>query len=343
MASSCLRVFAPSSSRSLSIVKNARTWAKRGLHTRRELPYPTEGGVGKFLPPSALKTLVEYQDGLLARLDEELQTDPRAEKHSSVAQIAINYATLKERVLGFNYAVLALNNSFFLDQLSPPPQDRKLSSHEDKISPELTQKIAEHYGDLTHLKSTFSAAALGMFSNGWVWLVADQDGNLGVLPTFGPSTLLVRMRRNMHYNVDSGVLGEDPAVALHNSLPTAYNAPFSSSASGGPAFPTSPFQARSLHTTSRRALPFGEELLGEYDQELDYADPKKGGLLSVGSTLYPLLCLSVYEHAWMSGGYGVWGKEAWLKEFWSVVDWSKVSRAYANVKPSVTSPGSRYR
>lgn len=74
MASSCLRVFAPSSSRSLSIVNNARTWAKRGLHTRRELPYPTEGGVGKFLPPSALKTLVEYQDGLLARLDEELQS-----------------------------------------------------------------------------------------------------------------------------------------------------------------------------------------------------------------------------------------------------------------------------
>jgi len=41
---------------------------------RKQLPYPVEGGLGKFLPPDALKTLVEYQDGLLERLDQELQS-----------------------------------------------------------------------------------------------------------------------------------------------------------------------------------------------------------------------------------------------------------------------------
>lgn len=45
----------------------------------------------------------------------------------------------------------------------------------------------------------------------------------------------------------------------------------------------------------------------------------------VGQSIYPLLCLSVHEHAWMAAGRGVWGKEEYLKHFWSVVDWRKIS------------------
>jgi len=48
----------------------------------------------------------------------------------------------------------------------------------------------------------------------------------------------------------------------------------------------------------------------------------------VGDVIYPLFCLPVYEHAWMSAGFGVWGKEDWLKEFWTVLDWGKVSMAF---------------
>ena len=44
------------------------------MHQRKPLPYPVEGGLGKFLPPDALKTLVEYQDGLLERLNQELRS-----------------------------------------------------------------------------------------------------------------------------------------------------------------------------------------------------------------------------------------------------------------------------
>ena len=47
-----------------------------------------------------------------------------------------------------------------------------------------------------------------------------------------------------------------------------------------------------------------------------------------GDDLSPLMCLSVHEHAWMSAGLGVWGKEEYLKRFWSVVDWRKVSDVY---------------
>lgn len=49
---------------------------------------------------------------------------------------------------------------------------------------------------------------------------------------------------------------------------------------------------------------------------------------TVGDDLSPLMCLSVHEHAWMSAGLGVWGKEEYLRRFWSVVDWRKVSDVY---------------
>ena len=49
---------------------------------------------------------------------------------------------------------------------------------------------------------------------------------------------------------------------------------------------------------------------------------------SAGDDLSPLMYFSVHEHAWMSAGLGVWGKEEYLKRFWSVVDWRKVSNVY---------------
>jgi superoxide dismutase, Fe-Mn family len=53
--------------------------------------------------------------------------------------------------------------------------------------------------------------------------------------------------------------------------------------------------------------------------------------LNTGEVLYPLFCISVHEHAWLSAGFGVWGKEEWLKKFWSVLDWKKVSNSYDTI------------
>jgi len=52
---------------------------------------------------------------------------------------------------------------------------------------------------------------------------------------------------------------------------------------------------------------------------------------NVADCLYPLFCLPTYEHAWLSAGFGVWGKEDWLKEFWTVLDWEKISKTYADI------------
>lgn len=54
-----------------------RQWRKasssRLLHTRRTLEYPIENGVGNFLTPQGLQTLLEWQDGLLERLNESVK------------------------------------------------------------------------------------------------------------------------------------------------------------------------------------------------------------------------------------------------------------------------------
>jgi Fe-Mn family superoxide dismutase len=206
----------------------------------------------------------------------------------------------------------------------------------------LYNQIEVNYGDLTHLKSTFSAAAMGIFSNGWIWLVSDDVGNLGILPTIGPSTLLVRSRTNMHYDPSLAVLGEDSARHAHatsapqlpgGEWPSAPpRSPASGLGGGKPSFRPFDYQSRTIHTT--RALSMFElpastnNIHGEPSELAERQQRAKSNIMTVGKTLFPLFVVPVYEHAWMSAGYGVWGKEAWLREFWAVLDWSKVSNAY---------------
>jgi len=62
--------------RVVSLPKPTRFICQQGvkrLHTLKPLPYPIERGLGKFLPPQALKVLqFEYQNGLLERLNEQI-------------------------------------------------------------------------------------------------------------------------------------------------------------------------------------------------------------------------------------------------------------------------------
>jgi Fe-Mn family superoxide dismutase len=59
----------------------------------------------------------------------------------------------------------------------------------------LLVEIRRQHGGLDQLKSTFSAAALGLTGSGYIWFVTDGYGSTAVLPTFGTGTLLVRSRR----------------------------------------------------------------------------------------------------------------------------------------------------
>lgn len=105
----------------------------RSLHVRRELPYPTDKGLGEFLPPAAVRTIVEWQDGLLERLNEQVKgafwsvsvtgtgsmISPAGTKLATktVLQTMLDTATDKSKTRAFDLASLALNNSFFMDYL----------------------------------------------------------------------------------------------------------------------------------------------------------------------------------------------------------------------------------
>lgn len=76
------------------------------------------------------------------------------------------------------------------------------------MSSHLASAIRAQYGSLVQLKSTFSSAVTGMFTNGYVWFVTDMNGNTGIVPTFGPGTLLIRSRTYMGHSKNL-VLGEN--------------------------------------------------------------------------------------------------------------------------------------
>ncbi|KAH9017512.1 hypothetical protein EDB84DRAFT_1521829 [Lactarius hengduanensis] len=116
----------------------------------------------------------------------------------SVAQIVISTAPHESQTLAFNYASLALNNSFFLHHLKPPTAPArnhesvllgKPLSHERTHTHTLASVIAAQLGSLADLKTYVAAAAQGTNSGGgaggFVWLVTDALGRLGVVATYG--------------------------------------------------------------------------------------------------------------------------------------------------------------
>lgn len=69
-------------------------------------------------------------------------------------------------------------------------------------------------------------------------------------------------------------------------------------------------------------------------------DPlKRDTMAKLGNKLYPLMCVSVHEHAWVGSGYGVWGKEEYMKRYWNVVNWAHVTELYSkcSVDPTLLS------
>ncbi|KAJ3723425.1 hypothetical protein C8R42DRAFT_36936 [Lentinula raphanica] len=389
------RIKAASASKSLVA---CTTSGARTLHTVKGLPYDVNKGLGDFLPPDALRVVgLEYQKGLLDRLNEEVRgTDMEGQ---SVVQTIISASPDRSRVLAFNYASLALNNHFFLEQLKPPVPPH--ASHEHLISTRLESTIRSQHGTLAQLKSAFSAAAMGLFTSGYVWFVTDAAGNTAVIPTYGPGSLLMRSQTYMAHvkglelgkdELDVGVkmsqwdrglpLAEDDAyfeqwkeelqrreyeaqaqegstTTTPNPTPrrtppgTAPASPASAVSSSSSSQPPNPPHTRSLHTTSSVSSS-DDDLIARFSAQPStptsntnalrelVSDPPPGSsaalarprslsrsqVLTFGETLYPLFCVSVHEHAWMSAGYGIWGKEEWLKKFWDVLDWEKVSESY---------------
>ncbi|KIJ70416.1 hypothetical protein HYDPIDRAFT_78760 [Hydnomerulius pinastri MD-312] len=344
MSTAGLRL-AASSSRSTALAaskgnKCSRTqWgARRHLHTRKELPYKIEEGLGNFMSPRTLNMVaVEYQQGLLDRLNEHCRDVE--DKRKTIAQIVLDTAGAQDRTVMFKYASHALNNSFFLNCLRPPTGDMG----EDIVGKEtLGTAIRRQFGGFDSLRSQFSAAVSGMSGSGYAWLVTDSKRNLAFVPTFAAGTLLIRSRTGTVDPLTEPVLGEgnaweavdqshDPAAPPTSALGSTPSSPVSGlSQAPPPLHPSSP--ARTLHTSATRAVDMFRAR-SVYDPAMTSPAPGPGGqsdmrdLRTLGEHIYPLFCISVHEHCWLLD-HGVWGKEKYLKEFWSALDWEQVTQRF---------------
>ncbi|KAG8880697.1 hypothetical protein FRB97_000573 [Tulasnella sp. 331] len=311
---------------------------RRQLHQLQESPYAISHGMGEFMSPETLNVVAtDYQKGLLDRLNEETK-DTELQGQSVWRQVR-ELAERRDKVLAFNYASQALNNSFFLDMLkapdpsTPPPVGTQGHEHGIAQRERFAGQINADFGSLTGLKSAFSAAAMGMMGSGWVWLVFDTKGRLAVTATYGAGTMLMRSREQRGPN--EWVLGAPPPPP-----PTSSSRSFS-------ATPISKNAQRSNFLTQNNSPSSGTRLsrdnnpnamkssrpISDYSNmnafratskglTRPYDGPTPGGLLS------PLFTCSIHEHCWLRD-HGIWGKEAYLQSFWDVVDWKKAGAIWS--------------
>lgn len=184
---------------------------------------------------------------------------------------------------------------------------------EDSAAPKpnrkLLERIEEEFESLPAFKLAFSSAAYGMSGSGFVWLVQDRHGYLGIVPTYGAGTLLAqnRIQRNgaLHsWTAASNVDQVHEEKTPHKSTSSAKSAP------GTPR-----------HFSSSALSSAGVSLSRSFKRD------DESSVDSRGEELYPLLCVSVHERDWLPD-YGMWGKEEYLMRFWECVDWDRVWRLH---------------
>ncbi|PKI83601.1 hypothetical protein MVES_002671 [Malassezia vespertilionis] len=265
----------------------------RALHQLPPAPPVLAEGCEPFLSKRTASLLwTQWQAGLLQRLNDEVKGTPNATE--SVVETVLSTARDRSKVLAFNSASLALNNSFFLTGLVPksrqPNADYAQPSTHAGVVPTfygktLATAIADQYGSLPQLKLAFASAAMGTVSNGYIWLVKDEHGRLGIVPTFGAGTVLVHQRQQ---RMPQGLEGSVQDGQQEEATDTKEE-------------PRTPSRFDSLAHAS------GSGVLGDQ--------------------LYPLFCVSIFEHAWL-GDYGFWGKERYLTNFWECVNWERAEQLW---------------
>ncbi|KAG0146858.1 hypothetical protein CROQUDRAFT_722640 [Cronartium quercuum f. sp. fusiforme G11] len=320
--------------------------ARRLLHVPppvSSLPFSLENGVPPFLSAKTLKTLaIDWQTGLLDRLNQKVQGT--AAEHLSLFDSIIHLAKDRTQVSAFNLASEALNNSFFLNGLRKPSSDQ-LDTNWPTPGSALARAMDDTYGSYTQFVSYFSSAANGMTTSGYLWLTCDQDGLLGICPTFASGTILVQNRQqrgDWPSQLGSSQTTTTGPVSPSTSTPTVARA-FSTSTCA-----SAPLDGSSASHPRPRPASFADSLFsnptGPSSTPASFTIPNRAITRRMTepvdrfAQVHPLLALAVAERAYMPD-YGIWGKELYLKNFWAAVDWSKVEKAYASrceVKPELS-------
>ena len=79
----------------------------------------------------------------------------------------------------FNNAGQVLNHNLYFTQFKAPGKLLSLSSQSGPNGPLMAQ-IKKQMGSLDVFKADFEAKGVGLFGSGWVWLQADEAGDLSI-------------------------------------------------------------------------------------------------------------------------------------------------------------------
>ena len=79
----------------------------------------------------------------------------------------------------FNNAGQVLNHNLYFTQFKAPAKLLSLSSQAGPNGP-LMAHIKKQWGSLDAFKADFEAKGIGLFGSGWVWLQADEAGDLSI-------------------------------------------------------------------------------------------------------------------------------------------------------------------
>ncbi|KAK6530036.1 hypothetical protein TWF694_003410 [Orbilia ellipsospora] len=246
-----------------------------------------ENGIGSLYSANQVQIAwKEYQTYLTDRLN--LLTAGTELQYHHALQIAIMTSRNSDQAAVFNYASMLHNNHFFFQSLSPAPVP---------VIPHLLAQIEESFGHMDILKETMLATAMACFSNAFVWLVIDNaNKKMRILTTYNSGTPygLAHRRQSVDTNTTSPLPPTPPptdAISISQALS-----------------PTNDYQNSADQYNKAQT----EQALTDVPSEI--------GRSSIFS---PLLCVNVWEHAWLVD-YGFDKKEEYLENWWNSVDWGVV-------------------
>lgn len=119
----------------------------------------------------------KHHAGYVKAANDLIRSTDLAEK--SLIQIILTAAADSTYTTLFNNAAQCFNHDFYWHSLTP---DRP------EIPDILATHIARDFGDVQTLCDHITTAALERFGSGWVWLITNPEGHLGLITTANAET-----------------------------------------------------------------------------------------------------------------------------------------------------------
>lgn len=225
---------------------------------------------------------------MLQKLDELLAGEP--EESDDIRNLVLKFARDPMSASVFNHASMAFNNHFFFQSFSTDLQPL------DKYGL-LEASLAQTFGSIDTLKTTFLDTAAAMFAPGFVWLVwcqglpsplSNSTRTGGTSGTGGSWRILTTYAAGTPFP-EAGYRAQ--GIDANNSSPESYN---NYQATNSVGF----FGAMSKGGKESAKIPPG------------------------GTSVVPVLCVSTWEHSYIYN-YG-YDKRTYLDRWWNAIDWYRV-------------------